>query len=220
MIVSRDFARLPHRDDTSSSRRLLAAATRLNVAISTVGMGLGAGLALFLGTHVSLAITGDQAGRYLNLLGVFMPGYSATPGGAWCGLLWGTIYGGLSGGVLAVLYARTLGAGIVDHFISRDDPAHDLRPPVLLMSGHAVGAALGGVAALQLLLTTGWLILRGTASESPHAALLSNYLPGYSTTVSRALLGAAELFLLVYAFSLLTCTVYNLVARWRNSGGG
>src|SRR5205814_10593752 len=85
--------------------QLLSAAVRLNVWISALGLGLGFGLLLFLGTNMSVMLS-QRPGRYLNLLGVFMPGYSASIGGAWVGLLWGTIYGAIFGYVLIWLHAR------------------------------------------------------------------------------------------------------------------
>jgi hypothetical protein len=211
MNVSRDFPGAERIPWTPSNRRLFAAAIRLNVTISAIGMGAGSALALFLGTHLSLAITGNHAGRYLNLLSVFMPGYSADPSGAWFGLMWGVIYGGVSGGLLAWLYARTLGPRILELVAFDRDAVRDLRPPILLISGGALGIALGSIMALQLILTTTWLVLRGTADKSTHAQLLSNYLPGYSVTVQGSLLGALQLFIFVYIISLILGRIYNWV---------
>ena len=216
MIADGPTAGAAHRGRASPNDDLFAAAVRLNVIVTALGAGLGVGLFLFLATHLSLAVTGDRAGRYLNLLGVFLPGYDASPGGAWLGLLWGTAYGGLSGAALTWLYARTLGDRLVELALFRADSEGDLRPPVLLLSGHAIGLALGGVVAMQLFLTTAWLILRGTAAESPHARLLANYLPGYDTTLPGALVGAAELFVLVYATAFLAGALYNRLARVRH----
>jgi len=91
-----------------------------------------------------------------------------------------------------------------------------LRPPILRIASHALGIALGVVAALQLSFSTLWLVLRGTADESFHAKLLSNYLPGYSVSWSGSLLGGVELFLLVYLSSLLVGETYNAVIRHRH----
>jgi len=201
------------------SREIVGAATRLNVLIAAIGGGLAGGFGLFFATHLSLLVTGDHAGRYLNLLGVFMPGYRVSPGGAWVGLLWGLAYGALSCGLLAWLYARAASERIIDLALFREDSRADLRPPVLLLSPNATGLALGAVMGLQIFLTTGWLVLRGTAAESPHAALLSNYLPGYTPSLVGGLIGAAELFLLVYASAFLVATIYNAVAQRRHRQG-
>ena len=80
-------------DEVSEDRRLFSAAARLNVSIAALFAGLALGLLLFLATHVSLGVS-DHPGRYLNLFGIFMPGYSASSVGAWFGLLWGLIFGG------------------------------------------------------------------------------------------------------------------------------
>ncbi len=198
------------------SREFVTAAVRLNVVIAAIGGGLAGGMFMFLVTHLSLLVTGDQAGRYLNLLGVFMPGYVASAEGAWIGLLWGAAYGSISCGLLAWLYARTAGDRVVDLTLFRDDSRADLRPPVLLLSPHSIGLALGSVMGLQLFLTTTWLVIRGTAGESPHASLLSNYLPGYTPSLAGGLIGAAELFVLVYASAFLVGTIYNRIARYRH----
>ena len=129
---------IPLRSD-SSDAQVLSAVVRLNVCISAVGVGLGLGLILFVGTNLSLALS-QHPGRYLNLLGVFMPGYSASAGGAWIGLLWGAIYGAISGGALAWLYARSLGTRIMAQVVWDAASARQLRPPAFAnfqpYSGH------------------------------------------------------------------------------------
>jgi hypothetical protein len=197
--------------------QLLSAVVRLNVCISSIGVGLGLGLLLYLGTNLSVALS-HRPGRYLNLLGVFMPGYSASIGGAWAGLLWGAIYGAILGGALAWLYARSLGTRLTDQVMWDAASARQLRPPLLQISSHALGISLGAIAALQLVFATLWLVLRGTADESVHAKLLSNYLPGYTVTLQGSLLGGLELFLLVYLSSVLVGKIYNAVTRYRRKG--
>jgi hypothetical protein len=96
--------------------------------------------------------------------------------------------------------------------------ARQLRPPLLQISSHALGISLGAIAALQLVFATLWLVLRGTADESVHAKLLSNYLPGYTVTLQGSLLGGLELFLLVYLSSVLVGKIYNAVTRYRRKG--
>jgi hypothetical protein len=197
--------------------QLLSAAVRLNVWISALGVGLGLGLLLFLGTNLSVVLS-QRPGRYLNLLGIFMPSYSASIGGAWVGLLWGTIYGAISGAALSWLYARNLGARLPTLVMWDNDSIRQLRPPTLFISSHALGIALGAVAALQIVLTTSWLVLRGTADQSIHAKLLANYLPGYTVSLQGSLLGGLELFLLVYLSSALVGETYNAVTRYRHKG--
>ena len=63
-----------------------------------------------------------------------------------------------------------------------------------MFSGNALGIGLGALMALQLFVTTNWLVLRGTAPYSKNAALLSQYLPGYTVSFAGSLVGALELF--------------------------
>ena len=200
-----------------ADRHLLSVATRLNVGISAIVLGLGLGLLLFLATHISVAVA-DRPGRYLNLAGVFMPGYSASSRGAWLGLLWGALYGGLLGGAITALYERSLGASLPEFVIWDEASVHRLRPPVLRLSSHAFGFALGTIAGLQLMLATWWLVARGTADESFHAKLLSHYLPGYTVDLQGSLIGAPELFFLVYLFSVFAGEIYNCFAKLRRGG--
>jgi hypothetical protein len=195
----------------SEEQRLLSAAARLNVAISAIGAGVALGLLLFVVTHISLEVA-DRPGRYLNLLAVFMPGYSASSHGAWFGLLWGLIYGGICGGAVAWLYVQSLGANLPRLVMWDETAVRGLRPPVLRISSSALGIALGAVAAIQLILSTLWLVLRGTADESVHAKLLSHYLPGYTVTLFGSLLGGLELFLILFVFTSIVGVTYNAIA--------
>jgi hypothetical protein len=201
----------------SADRYLLSKVVRLNIWISALGVGVSLGLLLFLATMASIAVS-NHPGRYLNLMGVFMPGYSASSRGAWFGLFWGLVYGALSGGAVAWLYARSLGARLPE-LVKWDDPAvRLLRLPVLRISGHALGITLGLLAALQLVLATLWLVVRGTAGQSVHAQLLSHYLPGYTVSWQGSLVAGLELFALIYLFSALTAGIYNFVIGIRGKG--
>jgi hypothetical protein len=203
------------RADEQSYERLLKSVIRLNVILLGIAMGIGLGLTLFIGTHISLAVTGERAGLYLNLLGVFLPGYSASPGGAWIGLVGGFVIGALSGSFVYYVYARSVGRGLAE-MMTRDQAQGEIvEQATLRLSGHALGIALGGLMAVQLLLTTNWLVVRGTADQSPHAALLRNYFPGYSVDFVGSLIGAVEIFAFTYALSLVLSGVYNLVVARR-----
>jgi len=190
---------------------LLHRGIRLNTIMLGMVAGVATGFGLFLLTHISLLVTGDRAGYFLNLLGVIFPGYSASPGGALLGLFWGFVLGAISGGFVYYMYARTIGTDVAASFLA--DPDNDLfnEPPVLRMSGHSLGLALGFLAALQLFLTTAWLILRGTAMQSPHAWLLQHFLPGYRVTWAGGVFGALALFIVIYLFSRILAGVYNYV---------
>jgi hypothetical protein len=201
----------------SEEQRLFAAAARLNVAVTAIGAGLASGLLLFLATLISLEVA-ERPGRYLNLLAVFMPGYSASSVGAWFGLLWGLIYGGICGGGVAWLYVRSLGANLPRLVMWDETSVRGLRPPVLRISSFALGIALGAVAAIQLILSTLWLVLRGTADESVHAKLLSHYLPGYTVSAYGSVLGGVELFLILFIFAWIVGATYNAMASRREGG--
>ena len=199
----------------SVDQGLISSVVRLNVVISAVGAGLLLGLALFLASFVSVAVS-NRPGLYLNLLAVFMPGYSASISGAWIGLLWGFVYGAVFGGIVAWLYGRTLGAELVTMVVWDASAVRRLRPPVLRISGYALGLALGLVAGFQLFLATTWLVVRGTANESVHAQLLSNYVPHYTVSVRGGLIGGLELFLLVSLGSALAIGIYDHVTTSRH----
>jgi hypothetical protein len=190
-----------------------------NTLVLAVVTGTGCGVGLFALTHLSLAITGENAGEYLNLLGIFFPGYSASPQGAWVGLFWGFVAAAFSGAFVYQVYARTLGLDALTSAHFRYDERRTISPLTLKISGHALGVALGGLMAAQLILTTSWIVLRGTADESPHAALLAQYLPGYSVSIPGAVVGAAWLFGYAYFFARLFAGVYNAVVSLRQKRG-
>ena len=200
---------------SNSERTLLTSLVRLNMSIMGAMAGIFAGLLLWLATAILLLRGGPNVGQNLSLLGVFLPGYEVSWAGAWIGLFWGLILGGLSGAILYGSYAATLSRGLSQPVL--DTPSASLyRPPVFLVSGTSLGLALGGLAALQLLLTTNWLVWRGTAHLSSNAALLTNYLPGYSVSFTGSLVGAAQLFGFVFIAAMLFSAAYNTVAKARN----
>ena len=64
---------------------------------------------------------------------------------------------------------------------------------------------------MGLIGTTSWLVIRGTAKHSVDASLLSEILPGYSVDLPGSLIGAAELFVVLY----LVCRVFVSVLQPR-----
>lgn len=178
-----------------------------------------AGIFLFAATFLSLYRGLPNPGHYLNLLGVFLPGYSVSPAGAWIGLFWGLVVGAVAGAVVYRIYARTIRQQVND-FLHDRRSVDDLKRPTLRVGGHALGLALGTVTALGLIVSTNWLVIRGTAGESVHAALLSNYLSGYSVSFAGSLIGAVQLFAVTYLFFLLLGWIYNQVVSWRQGDTG
>ncbi|MBA3254600.1 MAG: hypothetical protein H0T67_10135 [Burkholderiaceae bacterium] len=194
---------------------LLKAAVRMNMIVMGIAFGLLGGSVLWLSTVILLLRGGYDVGLHLSLLSVFLPGYSVTWGGAWIGLAWGFFFGGVSGAILYWSYASTLRERLAGRLLDVRDGTNELTPPTFLMSGNALGIALGALLALQLLLSTNWLVVRGTAANSPNAALLGQYLPGYTVSFAGSLIGAAELFAVAFVLSHVLAAIYNFVARER-----
>lgn len=189
---------------------------RLNALMLAIVFGLFCGVGLMTFTYLSIALTGEEAGRYLNLLGVVMWGYSATPTGAWIGFFWAALYAGGSAAVVYFLYARAVGLRLVDQLDF--DPDFEALPSklALRLSGRALGLATGVILALQLFISTLWLLFGRTPEEIRHAKLLAQYLPGYSLSVLGAIYGCFWVFVFVFLISMLFAGVYNSVARLMN----
>lgn len=198
--------------------RLLRAAIRFNSLILGLTGGTIAALVVYLATQSSIAQWGEDSSKYLGLLAVFFPGYSVTPAGAWIGAFWGFVYAGIFSSLGYNLYGRVLGEHIADHLLMDDrEPDNPvLRPTVLRLHGTSLGVAMGAVAGLGLFCSTAWLVIRGTAEESVHAALLTNYIPGYSVSFYGGFFGAIELFAIVFLACLLLATVYNKIVEIRH----
>ena len=156
-------------------------------------------------------------GHYLNLLGVFLPGYTVSAGGAWIGFLWGGLIGAFSGAVLYRVYALSIRQQVAD-YLAGEKSTDDLEYVTMKLYGHSLGLAMGAIAALGLLVTTNWLVVRGTADDSIHAGLLSHYLPGYSVSASGSILGAMGIFIATYLFCVVLGAIYNGVAALRKTG--
>lgn len=83
-----------------------AAVARLRTGIVAVAMGTMGGLVLFLATAWLLIRGGQNVGATLGLLSHYFPGYSVTWPGAFVGLGYGVLAGGLTGGAMAWIYNR------------------------------------------------------------------------------------------------------------------
>jgi hypothetical protein len=196
------------------NENLLRAAVRLNTLLLASVFGGVSGLAMFMLTYLSLYRGLPQPGHYLNLLGVFLPGYSVSHAGAWIGLFWGALIGALLAAMFYRIYARSITSQVQDYLRSGGSK-DDLMGVTLRFDGNYLGLALGTIIAAGLIITTSWLVFRGTAEESMNAILLAQYLPGYSVSIPGGLLGALELFCVVYMICQLFSWIYNTVARYR-----
>ena len=197
--------------------KLLNAAIRFNALMLGLTAGTLAAVVMYIATHASIAKWGADSGNYLGLLGIFFPGYSVSSGGAWVGAFWAFVYFGTCSSLSYRLYGRVLGTRVADSLLSTvptENPV--LKPSVLRLHGFSLGLAMGAIAALGLFSSTAWLVVRGTADESVHASLFSNYIPGYSVSILGGLWGAIELFVLVFVGSLLLAAVYNKIVEIRH----
>lgn len=197
--------------------RLLNAAIRFNALMLGLTAGTLAAVIVYFATHTSIAKWGSESGSYLSLLAIFFPGYTITSNGAWVGAFWAFVYAGTFSALSYRLYGRVLGTRIADILLSTvptENPV--LKPSVLRLHGFSLGLAIGSMAALCLFFSTAWLVIRGTADESVHAALFSNYIPGYSVSIQGALWGALELFALVFIACLMLAAVYNKIVEKRH----
>jgi hypothetical protein len=165
---------------------------------------------------VELAIEGKDPASFLNLLGVFLPGYQVSLLGAWIGLFWGALIGALSGIVIYRIYAKSIKTQVIEYLNSPHLNEDSIGKTTLTISGHSIGLALGTLLALALFISTNWLVLRGTASESYNAALLGNYLPGYKVDFMGSIIGSIEIFFIIYIFCQILSVVYNRVSSARN----
>lgn len=202
---------------TPLNRKLLNAAVRVNTWLLAGVFACVGGLAIFFATYLSLYRGLPNPGHYLNLLGVFMPGYHVSHSGAWIGLFWGAVIGGLLAAMFYRIYARSIETQVQDYLASSNRDK-DLLGVTLYFDGNYLGLALGAIVALGLFVTTAWLVFRGTAAESMHALLLTNYLPGYSVSYTGGLIGAVEVFGITYLVCRLFSWMYNRLAALRNGG--
>ncbi len=199
--------------DGITDRDVLEATLRFNTLVFGFILGAFAGASLLALSLVAQSGP-DKARLAVALIGVFLPGYGADWLGALLGLFWGFMFGALLGVLIYRINARNVFEKIDDLVITErgsDSVAH----AVLRLDGHSLGLAIGAVGALGLVTTTNMLVARGTAAESVHARLLSEVLPGYTVSVLGSIIGAIELFVVLYVFCRAFAAIYNRVAGRR-----
>ncbi len=198
------------------NRSLLKAAVKLNTWLLAGIFACMFGLSLLGLTYLSLFRGLPDTGQYLNLLGVFFLGYEVSHTGAWIGLFWGAAFGALFAIMFYRIYVRSIDTQI-QRLVNSDTPVEQLRGATLFLDGRSLGLALGTVIATGLIISTNWLVFRGTADESVHAMLLANYLPGYAIDLPGSLIAAMELFFFTYLMSCLFSWIYNRLALARGA---
>ena len=205
--------------DRQINQALLRSVVKINTAMLALSFGLLGGVLLFAVTWMSLLRGLPNPGHYLNLLGVFLPGYNVSATGAWVGFFWGAVVSAALAALVYRIYARSIPdrvSELLERGISDDD---DLGS-VMIFDGKYLGLALGLVSALGLIVTTNSLVLRGTADESIHARLLVNYLPGYDVSLQGSLIGGLELFVFTYLATILFSWIYNTIVSLRSKSSG
>jgi hypothetical protein len=207
-----------HSED-QMNEQLLQAAVKLNTRLLALIFACVFGFSLFSLTFLSLYRGLPDTGQYLNLLGVFLPGYEVSHKGAWIGLLWGAAFGALIATVLYRVYARGIDRQI-RQIRERSSTADQPAAATMYLDGNSLGLALGSIAAVGLIISTNWLVFRGTAEQSIHAMLLVNYLPGYAINFTGSIIAAMEIFVLAYLLSLLFSRIYNAIAARRDMETG
>lgn len=205
---------LAERDDVTD-RDVLEATLSFNTRVFSVILGVFSGATLF---GLSLfAHYGTGTGRLaVALIGVFLPGYSSAGWlGALAGAFWGVVLGALLGAGIYRLNARHV-LSKIDDLVIREGDGADFPRAVLRLDGGSLGLAIGLVGALGLVTTTNMLVVRGTAAQSVHARLLSEVLPGYTVSPLGSVIGAVELFVVLYLGCRGFVSIYNAVAVRRH----
>jgi hypothetical protein len=196
--------------------RALLDVIALNKRIAAISTATVAGTSVWLATAILLWQGGVDVGKTLRVLSTFFPGYSVSWAGAWVGMLWGAVFGAITGWVMYSTYAGTLRHRI-ERQLATPKGTESLRAPTFVLAGNSLGIGVGTVIALQELLLTNWLVLRGTAEQSSHAALLGAFLPGYTVSFVGSLIGAIEVFALAYLCAAIVAFLYNRMARRRRA---
>jgi hypothetical protein len=198
-----------------SDRDVLKASLRFNTLVFSSIVGVFVGATLFALARVA-EYDPPHVGLAVALMGIFLPGYAGDWPGAIVGLLWGLVLGALLGaGVYRVNSRRVLQHLDAMMIEERQHDAREFHRAVLRLDGSSLGLAIGGLGALGLITTTNILVARGTAAESIHARLLSEFLPGYAVSVPGSVIGAIELFVILYVASRLFAAIYNALASRR-----
>ncbi len=201
---------------SAEEEQVLRDAVSLNTKIAAVSAGVVFGLLVLLVTVFLRLRLGPDVESAANIPALFMPGYRVSYGGAWIGMVWGFIYGAVSGAAMYATYARTL-RGRITRQLGLPQGADSLRAPTFVIAGPALGLSLGLTAAVALIIATLSVNLNGNRDARLGIELLGQYLPGFSVGLVGSLLGAVEMFMLVFVAANLMAFIYNKLARRRRA---
>jgi hypothetical protein len=197
----------------TTEREVLRDTLRFNTLVFGVILGALSGITL-----CALAMIASGQARYgglaVVLIGVFLPGFSADSQGALIGIVWGFVIGAALGGIIYRLNSfRVLQQ--IDELVIERDQGDDFPRAVLRLHGSSLGVAIGAAGAVGLVATTNLLVARGTADESIRARLLAEILPGYSVSPWGSVIGALELFAILFVLCYAFASIYNGLAGRR-----
>lgn len=175
--------------------------TLRRVASQAWGIALGGilGLGLFSATIVLVIRGGEDVGRHLGRLGIVLPGYDVTVGGAFLGLVYGFVIGYALGRLLAPREGLAKPA--------RTDGKH------VRLRGKSWGLALGLLLGVTLCATTVALVLRGGEDVGALLSQLHVYFPGYGVSFPGSLVGGAYALALGWLLGNGITVIYNVTVR-------
>tara|TARA_R110001583_G_scaffold38515_2_gene124487 strand:- start:13768 stop:14373 length:606 start_codon:yes stop_codon:yes gene_type:complete len=184
------------------NQNLLKSTIRLNMIIFATSGFIYGGVSLMFVTLFST----PEPEHILNILTLFLPGYSISPMGAFIGLFWGGLIGSLSSALCYKIYSRNL-AEYVTNYINSGRKIEDLEHMYVILNGGKLGLIFGFLSALSLFLSTTYLVF---VEHSPgkHILLMSKWLPHYDLSVTGAFIGSLELFLIAFLFWYMVGFVY------------
>lgn len=201
---------------SAEEEQVLRDAVSLNTKIAAVSAAVVFGFLILLITMMIRLRLGPDVESAANIPALFMPGYRVSYGGAWIGMVWGFIYGAVSGAVMYATYARTL-RGRITRQLALLQGADSLRAPTFVIAGPALGLSLGVTAAAALIIATLSVNLSGNHGAMQAIELLGQYLPGFRVGLVGSVLGAVEIFVLVFVAANILAWIYNKMARRRRA---
>lgn len=99
------------------------------------------------------------------------------------------------------------------HHQSSNETAQAVIVGLVRLHARAWGISVGLLLGLGLASATLLLVAKGGAEVGQHLSLLRVFLPGYSVSVTGAIVGFVYMFVIGYALGRLVSTLYNRFAR-------